>query len=88
MKSEVISTQESRCIDWSKVMLVKLTTSIEGDKIVLTSGKHSDSAKTFCGTLIVDTVSQISEVGEYSANWSKFFFTPILGPLSILFTND
>jgi hypothetical protein len=32
MKSEVISKQESRVIDWSKVMLVKLVTTLDGKK--------------------------------------------------------
>ena len=88
MKSEVISTQESRCIDWSKVMLVKLVTRLEGEKIVLTTGRHQVDGDDFSGTVLVDTVHPDSTVGVYCSTWSKKCFSPILGSLSILFTND
>ena len=88
MKSEIISTQESRVIDWSKVMLVKLTTTLDGEKIVLTSGQHHNDGDGFSGTVLVDTIHPDSTVGDYCNTWSKNCFSPISGSLSILFTNE
>jgi hypothetical protein len=88
MKSEIISTQESRVIDWSKVMLVKLVTTLDGEKIVLTSGQHQDNGDEFSGTVLVDTIHPDSTVGVYISTWLKNCFYPISGSLSILFTNE